>query len=98
MSLIPREFWVSAPPKADGVRGRAEYSSGSKEIDGVSVNCEKDALFAGGERRADVDVGNEFCRVGVPTSGDVMGRVEDRRLDRKSLKEPTGSRVLGLRL
>lgn len=56
-------------------------SSGSKVIEGASVICGVEALFVtGGDSTACVEAGKEFCRDGVPISGDVIGKVEARRL------------------
>lgn len=76
-------------------------SSGSNWIAGGSGNGGLDMLLApGGEEiPPTVEAGKEFCRGGVPRSGDAKGMVDERRLTgRESENEPVGSRFIGLRL
>lgn len=77
--MIPRDGWVCAAA-TDGVAGLPEplSSSGSKLIEGASSIGALDMLpDTCGERTA---FGYEFWRGGVPTSGNGVGIVEERRL------------------
>ncbi|KAL2808754.1 hypothetical protein BJX63DRAFT_18633 [Aspergillus granulosus] len=96
ISLIPLE-WVWAPPKADGVPEPLKNSSDSNKIPGVSGMGEIGPLLGrGGDRTlCVVDTGREFCRGGVPISGEAPGIAEERRLVGRYSDIDMTSRLLG---